>query len=103
MHGGTLPLPEHAATDRLVFLGTDPVEIELEIHRGEREAIEFLEQHVAYFTWGLNYGNPDCRLPWARRTRSSRRPPPVVLDFWDERRSPRRRARSRRSATGARR
>ena len=36
MHGGTLPLPEHAATDRLVFLGTDPVEVELEVHRGDQ-------------------------------------------------------------------
>src|SRR5947208_1026022 len=66
MHGGTLPLPEHAATDRLVFLGTDPVELELEIHKQDRGTIDFLDQHVAYFTWGLNYGNPDCLLPWAR-------------------------------------
>ena len=34
MHGGSLPLPEHAATDRLVFLGTDPVELELDVNRG---------------------------------------------------------------------
>ena len=66
MHGGTLPLPEHAATDRLVFLGTDPVEVEFEVERGDKHALEFLDQHVAHFTWGLNYGNPDCKLPWAR-------------------------------------
>jgi ATP-binding cassette, subfamily B, bacterial len=82
MHGGTLPLPEHAATDRLVFLGTDPVEVELEIHRGEEQALEFLDQHTAYFTWGLNYGNPDCKLPWAQRYPFVPSPPPVVLDFW---------------------
>jgi ABC-type multidrug transport system ATPase subunit len=83
MHGGTLPLPEHAATDRLVYMGTDPVATELKIHRGEREAIDFLDQHVAFFTWGLNYGNPDCRLPWARSYSFIPTPPPVVLDFWN--------------------
>jgi ATP-binding cassette, subfamily B, bacterial len=83
MHGGTLPLPEHAATDRLVFMGTDPVVLELEVHRGDHRAIQFLEQHVAFFTWGLNFGNPDCRLPWARPFDFVPSPPPVVLDFWD--------------------
>jgi ATP-binding cassette, subfamily B, bacterial len=83
MHGGTLPLPEHAATDRLVFLGTDPVEVELEVERGDKAALEFLDQHVAHFTWGLNYGNPDCRLPWAHPYEFVPSPPPVILDFWD--------------------
>jgi ATP-binding cassette, subfamily B, bacterial len=83
MHGGTLPLPEHAATDRLVFLCTDPVRVELEVQRGERHAIEFLGQHVAFFTWGLNYGNPDCKLPWAHDFPFVPSPPPVVLDFWE--------------------
>ena len=83
MHGGTLPLPEHAATDRLVFLGTDPVEVELEVERADARALEFLDQHVAYFTWGLNYGNPDCTLPWARPYSFVPSPPPVVLDFWE--------------------
>src|SRR4051794_3160478 len=82
MHGGTLPLPEHVATDRLVFLGTDPVEVELEVHHGDRRAIEFLDQHVAHFTWGLNFGNPDSVLPWARPFSFIPSPPPVVLSFW---------------------
>ena len=83
MHGGTLPLPEHAATDRLVFLGTDPVDVELDVHRGRRRTIEFLEQHVAFFTSALNYGNPSCKLPWANGFPFVPSPPPVVLDFWD--------------------
>jgi ATP-binding cassette subfamily B protein len=82
MHGGTLPLPEHAATDRLVYMGTDPVATELKIHQGQPEAIEFLDQHVAFFTWGLNYGNPNCLLPWAGSYSFIPTPPPVVLDFW---------------------
>jgi ABC-type multidrug transport system fused ATPase/permease subunit/GT2 family glycosyltransferase len=83
MHGGTLPLPEHAATERLVFLGTDPVEVELEVERGDQRAVEFLDQHTAFFTWGLNFGNPDCELPWASPYGFIPSPPPVVLDFWD--------------------
>jgi ABC-type multidrug transport system fused ATPase/permease subunit/GT2 family glycosyltransferase len=83
MHGGTLPLPEHAATDRLVFLGTDPVDVELDIHRGRRRTIEFLDQHVAFFTSALNYGNPGCELPWASSFPFVPSPPPVVMDFWD--------------------
>jgi ATP-binding cassette subfamily B protein len=82
MHGGTLPLPEHVATDRLVYLHTDPVDIELEVERGDQRAIEFLDHHVAWFTWGLNYGNPGCELPWASRYPFIPSPPPVVLGFW---------------------
>ena len=67
MHGGTLPLPEHAATDRLVFLGHRPGRGRARASSGATErALEFLDQHVAFFTWGLNFGNPDCGLPWAR-------------------------------------
>jgi ATP-binding cassette subfamily B protein len=82
MHGGTLPLPEHIADDRLVFLGTDPVEVELQFAAGDVRAIQFLGEHVAWFTWGLNFGNPDCRLPWARLPFVPS-PPPVVLDYWN--------------------
>ena len=83
LHGGTLPLDEHIASGRLVYLGTDPVEVELEIERGDKRAIEFLDQHIAHFTWGLNYGNADCPLPWTTRYTFVPSPPPVVLDFWD--------------------
>ena len=32
LHGGTEPLPEHYATGRLVYLETDPVELQIELH-----------------------------------------------------------------------
>ncbi|HEX2041519.1 MAG TPA: hypothetical protein VHF24_02680 [Acidimicrobiales bacterium] len=82
LHGGTVPLEEHAAGGRLVYMGTDPVELELELHRREQHAVDFLEPHVAFFTWGLNYGNPDCRLPWSERFPFVPSPPPVVVDQW---------------------
>ena len=82
LHGGTTPLPEHAATGRLVYLGTDPGEVEVNLHHNVQKTIDFLEPHVAFFTWGLNHGNADCRLPCSPRFRFRPSPPPVVLDFW---------------------
>jgi GT2 family glycosyltransferase len=82
VHGGTQPLPEHSATGRLVYLGTDPVVTEVELHQGRRETIDFLAPHAAFFTWGENYGNPDCRVPWSDRFRFKPTRAPVVTDFW---------------------
>ena len=82
LHGGTAPLPEHAETGRLVYLETDPVELEVELYDGRREAIDSLEQHVAFFTWGLNYGQPDCAVPLHDRLSAVPSPPPVLLDAW---------------------
>lgn len=82
LHGGTEPLPEHYATDRLVYIGTDPVEVEIELYHGVQRAIDFLEPHCAFFTWGENYGNPDCRLPISDRFHFKPTRQPVILDFW---------------------
>jgi hypothetical protein len=82
LHGGTVPLPEHVASGRLVYLETDPVELEVEVYDGRQEAIDFLEQHVAFFTWGLNYGRSDCRVPLHDRLAAVPSPPPVLLDAW---------------------
>jgi hypothetical protein len=81
-HGGTVPLPEHSATGRLIYLETDPVELEIGLYENNREAIEFLEPHVAFFTWGLNYGHPDCRVPLPERFPFRPSCPPVVPDLW---------------------
>ena len=82
VHGGTVPTEEQAEGGSLVYLGTDPVQLELELYRGEQQAFDFLEPHVAFFTWGLNYGKPDCTLPWCERFNFVPSPPPVVLDLW---------------------
>jgi hypothetical protein len=82
LHGGTVPLPEHAATGRLVYLETDPVQVQMELHQQLRQAIDFLEPHAAFFTFGENYGKTDCRLPVADRFRFRPTRQPVVLDFW---------------------
>jgi hypothetical protein len=81
-HGATVPLPEHSETGRLVYLETDPVELEIELFDGDPEAIAFLEPHAAFFTWGLNYGNRDCRVPLPERFHFIPSCPVVVDDLW---------------------
>jgi hypothetical protein len=81
-HGATMPLPEHSATGRLVYLETDPVGLEVELYHNDPKAIAFLEPHCAFFTWGLNYGNPDCRVPLPARFPFRTTRPPVVPDLW---------------------
>src|SRR5262249_22023744 len=56
LHGGTVPLPEHYATGRLVYLETDPVELQIELHNSLQQTIDFLAPHCAFFTFGENYG-----------------------------------------------
>ena len=82
LHGGTEPLPEHAATGRLVYLETDPVQLQVELHDGLESTRAFLDPHVAFFTFGENLGRAGCGLPVPsgydfRPTRQ-----PVVLDHW---------------------
>jgi hypothetical protein len=82
LHGGTRPRAEHADTGRLVFLGTDPVQLEVELWKSRDETREFLDAHRAWFTFGENYGNPDCGLPVSERYELRPTRQPVVLDFW---------------------
>jgi hypothetical protein len=85
LHGATIPRPEHAAGGRLVYVGTDPVLLEVQLHQGSPEAFALLEPHVAFFTWAANHGADDCRMPAVggfdfRPTRQ-----PLLLDVWDRR------------------
>jgi len=82
LHGATEPLAEHVATNRLVYLETDPVEVQIALGENSKGVTDFLAAHCAYFTWGLNYGNPDCRLPVDSRFPFKHSPPVVVCDFW---------------------
>lgn len=82
LHGGTIPLPEHSATGRLVYLETDPVELQVELHDNNQETIDFLSPHCALFTFGENYGNADCKLPVSERFNFIPTRQPIVMDFW---------------------
>src|SRR5262249_4373318 len=69
LHGGTVPSPEQIAGGRLVYLETDPVTWEVRLHNNDRKALAMMEPHRAFFTWGLNYGRPDCQVPLPERFR----------------------------------
>lgn len=83
LHGGTIPLPEHAATGRLVYLETDPVQLQIELHDQLQTTIDFLDPHVAFFTFGENIGSPDCGLPVSEFFTFQPTRQPVVMDFWN--------------------
>lgn len=85
LHGGTQPLPELAATGRLVYLETDPVQLQLELQHGLQETVEFLEPHSAFFTFAENWDGSDCRLPRNDRFRFLPTRQPVLLDLWPDR------------------
>jgi glycosyltransferase involved in cell wall biosynthesis/lipopolysaccharide biosynthesis glycosyltransferase len=82
LHGGTDPLPEHHATGRLVLIETDPVELEIELHRGDERARDFLVAHSAVFTWGTNFGHPDCRVPLPAGHQFHHSRMPILIDQW---------------------
>jgi hypothetical protein len=83
LHGGTTPLPEHIATGRLVYVGTDPVLREIELHQQLPETIELFEQHAILFTWAENHGRPDCGIPVSTRFQFLPTRQPVVIELWE--------------------
>ena len=82
LHGSHLPTPELANGNRLVYLETDPVDVEIDLFHGKTETIDYLAPHCAFFTYGENLGNPDCLVPMPERFKFIPTRQPVVLDFW---------------------
>jgi hypothetical protein len=67
-----------------VYLETDPVQLQIELKDGVQETLEFLEPHIAFFTFGENYGRPDCKLPVTDRFKFHGTRQPVVLEYWEQ-------------------
>ena len=82
LHGGTEPRPELAEGGKLVYLETDPVQLQVELHDGVESTFAFLEPHVAFFTFAENLGAPDCGLPPCDRFAFLPTRQPVVTDLW---------------------
>jgi hypothetical protein len=82
LHGGTMLLPEHIANGRLLFLETDPVEFAIYLAQNLQEMVDYMAPHSTFFTWGENYGKPDCRTPVSDRFDFKPTRQPVVVDLW---------------------
>jgi hypothetical protein len=79
--GSTRLRDEHMTIPIRIYLETDPVLRQVEIAQGKQSTIDLLSAHTHHFTYGENFGAPDCRVPVGgfqyRPTR-----PPIVLEWW---------------------
>jgi GT2 family glycosyltransferase len=82
LHGSHMPVPELTATGRLVFLETDPVDIEIDLHNGKPKTLDYLRPHCAFFTFGEAIGQDGCLVPPPQGFQFHPTRQPVVLDFW---------------------
>jgi GT2 family glycosyltransferase len=84
LHGGTAPRDELTRTGRLVYLETDPVQLQIEIAQQQASTLEFLDCHAAFFTFAANYGKDDCLLPVTERYRFIPTRQPVLMNLWPD-------------------
>jgi hypothetical protein len=82
LFGGTMLRDEHMSCPIRIYIETDPVVHQLRIANGEQRYIDLVGAHTALFTWGVNYGEPDCGVPVEPFTYKPTRSP-VILDYWD--------------------
>jgi hypothetical protein len=88
--GGHEVRPDHAGIGALVYVQTDPVELQVGLANGDDDVAPELDAHDFHFTYGENLGAADCLVPLGRyRWRHTR--PPVVLDWWMSENGPSRR------------
>ena len=79
--GSTELREKHLRVPVRAYLETDPGVPEIEIAKGDRYTIDFLNAHTHYFTYGENIGRPGCDLPSNGYNYQPTRQP-VVLDWW---------------------
>lgn len=75
------------ATDRLLYVESDPGVEQIKVDQGNRSTIEYLRRHHALFTFGENVPTAQFPVPkHAFQWLATRQP--VVLDFWRTDRRP---------------
>jgi hypothetical protein len=79
--GVTVLRDEHLRVPVRVYLESDPVLPQIEVARGRKFTIDLLAAHTHHFTYGQNFGAPDCGVPIERFDYRPTRPP-VILDWW---------------------
>jgi hypothetical protein len=81
--GGTDLREEHLAAPLRIYVETDPVTCELRLAMGDEHTRRAFADHHLIFTYGENFGAPDCGVPLNgleskyRKTRQ-----PIDLDLW---------------------
>jgi hypothetical protein len=73
---------EHLACRRRIYVETDPVAAEIKIAQGDQATIAALAAHDTHFSYGGNFGQPDCRVP-LQRFHWQPTVQPVALDLWE--------------------
>jgi hypothetical protein len=81
LSGVTVLRDEHLQVPTRVYLETDPVLPQIEVAQGRRFTIDLIAAHTHRFTYGQNFGAPDCGVPITRFDYLPTRPP-VILDWW---------------------
>jgi hypothetical protein len=71
----------HLAVPVRIYLETDPVLAQIEIAHGNQRTLGLLAAHTHHFTFGENFGAPDCDVPLERFEYHPTRQP-VILDWW---------------------
>src|SRR5689334_20002764 len=85
LHGSAKATPELCETGRLVYVGTDPMVMEVALAEGDPAATECLGRHAAIFSWGECYGTPTCRVPPSADFTFLPTRQPVIVDHWSAR------------------
>lgn len=80
--------PRHKVIRNLVYLETDPVNLEVAIAKGEEIATRFAGHHHHHLTFGENFGQPDCLVPIEKFNWLPTRPA-ICVDWWETARTPR--------------
>jgi hypothetical protein len=73
---------EHLACRRRIYVETDPVAAQIRVAQRDASTIETLAAHDTIFSYGGNFGSPDCRVP-LEQFRWLPTCQPVALDLWD--------------------
>ena len=73
---------EHMACPRRIYVETDPVAAQIRVAQGDPPTIAALAAHDTHFSYGGNFGKPDCLVP-LERFQWQPTVQPVVLDFWN--------------------
>ncbi len=74
--------PEHLACRRRIYVESDPVASQIKVAQGDAATIAALAAHDMHFSFGGNFGAPDCRVPLMQFNWLPTRQP-VVLDLWN--------------------